>query len=414
MTAQLGHSPVRISRVVLGCMFPARLRQPDVEHIVHAAFDAGITSFDTAPLYDFHRGEEQLGRALRDRWQRVQILTKAGLRWDGTHGRELFSFTDSRGQKRVVRRDSRPESLRDEVRQSLLRLGADSVDLMQLHHPDEDTPIEQSIEVLEQLVRAGQIRAYGVSNFSPQQLEAACAAAGNRDAAGGGVAGAAGSGVAGAAGGGIAGAAGSGVAGAVGSGVAGAAGGGVAGAAGGGVAGAAGGGGAARGGVASLQSEYNLLQRWPERELLPLCLDRGVGFLAYSPLAKGVLAGHSRLRSGAERRSSRGSHYDDAVARLALRPALSGTLDALARAYGRSPAQLALTWLLAQPGVSGVVVGASSVAQVQELALAAEVKLPQQDVDALSNAFAHAGFWLKVAERVRGSVFGRVVRRVAD
>ncbi|HET8937020.1 MAG TPA: aldo/keto reductase [Polyangiales bacterium] len=353
MSAQLGHSGVRISRVVLGCMFPARLRQPDVEHIVHAAYDAGITSFDTAPLYDFHRGEEQLGRALRDRWQRVQILTKAGLRWDGTHGRELFSFTDSRGRRRVVRRDSRPESLRDEVRQSLLRLGADSVDLMQLHHPDEDTPIAQSIEVLQDLVRAGQIRAYGVSNFDAQQLEEACAA-------GGGATDAAGS------------------------------------------------------RVASLQSEYNLLQRWPEGELLPLCLDRGVGFLAYSPLAKGVLAGHSRLRSSAERRSSRGSHYDDAVARLALRPALSGTLDALAQAYGRSPAQLALSWLLAQPGVSGVVVGASSVAQVQELALAAEVRLPQQDVDALSSAFAHAGFWLKVADRVRGSVLGRVVRRVAD
>lgn len=378
MSAQLGHSPVRISRLVLGCMFPARLRQPDVEHIVHAAYDAGITSFDTAPLYDFHRGEEQLGRALRDRWQRVQILTKAGLRWDGTHGRELFSFEDSRGQQRVVRRDSRPDSLRDEVRQSLLRLGADSVDLMQLHHPDEDTPIAQSIEVLQDLVRAGQIRAYGVSNFSAQQLEAACAAAGNRAAAD----------AAGSAGAGVAGASASGDT----------------------AAGSAG----ARGGVASLQSEYNLLQRWPERELLPLCLDRGVGFLAYSPLAKGVLAGQSRLRSAAERRSSRGSHYDDAVARLALRPALSGTLDALARAYGRSPAQLALTWLLSQPGVTGVVVGASSVAQVQELALAAEVKLPQQDVDALSSAFGHAGFWLKVAERVRGSVLGRVVRRVAD
>lgn len=335
MTAQLG-----LSRVVLGCMFPAHLSHAEVEHIVHAACDAGITSFDTAPLYDFHRGEEQLGRALRDRRQRVQILTKAGLRWDGTHGRELFSFSDARGQKRVVRKDSRPDSLRDEVRQSLLRLGCDSVELVQLHQPDEDTPIAHSIAALQDLVRTGMIRAYGVSNFSAPQLEAACAA----------------------------------------------------------------------GEVATLQSEYNLLQRWPERELLPLCLRRGVGFLAYSPLAKGVLAGKSRLRSG---RSSRGSHYDDAVARVALRPALGGALDALARVSGRSSAQLALAWLLAQPGVSGVVVGASSVAQVQELARAAEIKLAQSDVDALSAAFARAGVWLKVAERVRGSVVGRIMQRVA-
>jgi aryl-alcohol dehydrogenase-like predicted oxidoreductase len=344
-TVQLGPSAVRISRVVLGCMFPARLSQVEVEHIVHAAVDAGITSFDTAPLYDFHRGEEQLGRALRDRLQRVQILTKAGLRWDSDHGRELFSFSDSRGQRRVVRKDSRPTSLREEARASLLRLGCEALDVLQLHHPDDDTPIGDSIAELEALRREGLIRSYGVSNFSPLQLEAACAAAGQN-------------------------------------------------------------------GLASLQSEYNLLQRWPERELLPLCLRRGLGFLAYSPLAKGVLAGHARLRSAPAQRSSRGSHYDDVIARVALRPALSGALDALAQASRLTPAQLALAWLLAQSAVSAVVVGASSVAQVEELARAATLQLPQRDINELSVAFARAGLWLKVAERVRGSALGRVVQRV--
>ncbi|HTU57708.1 MAG TPA: aldo/keto reductase, partial [Polyangiales bacterium] len=119
---------LRISRIVLGCMFSPRLSQAEIEHIVHAAHEAGITSFDTAPLYEFHRGEEQLGRALRGRWDRVQILTKAGLRWDSDHGRELFSFTDPRGEHRVVRRDSRGSSLREEVQASLLRLGCDALD----------------------------------------------------------------------------------------------------------------------------------------------------------------------------------------------------------------------------------------------------------------------------------------------
>jgi aryl-alcohol dehydrogenase-like predicted oxidoreductase len=332
---------LRISRVVLGCMFPARSSQAEIEHIVHAAHDAGITSFDTAPLYAFHRGEEQLGRALRGRWDRVQILTKAGLRWDGSHGRELFSFTDTRGERRVVRRDSRASSLREEVQASLLRLGCESLDLLQLHQPDEDTPIAESIDALQTLVREGLIRSFGVSNFSASQLEAACNA----------------------------------------------------------------------GEVASLQSEYNLLQRWPEQELLPICMRRGVAFLAYSPLAKGVLTGHSRLRSPADRRASRGSHYDDVVARLALRPAL-GALDGLAQASGHAPSQLALAWLLAQPGVSAVVAGASSVAQVQELARAAELKLTQSDVDTLSVAFARAGLFLKVADRVRNSPLGRVTQRV--
>ena len=333
---------LRTSRVVLGCMFSPRLSQAEIEHIVHAAHDAGITSFDTAPLYEFHRGEEQLGRALRGRWDRVQILTKAGLRWDGNHGRELFSFTDARGERRVVRRDSRPASLREEVQASLVRLGCETLDLLQLHQPDEDTPIADSIHALQALAREGLIRRFGVSNFSAPQLEAACDA----------------------------------------------------------------------GEVASLQSEYNLLQRWPEQELLPICVRRGVAFLAYSPLAKGVLAGHSRLRSPAERRSSRGSHYDDLVARLALRPALGGALDRLADASGHAPSQLALAWLLAQPGVTAVVAGASSVAQVEELARAAELKLTQADVDALSVAFARAGLLLKVADRVRSSPLGRVAQRV--
>lgn len=349
-SVQLGQSAVRISRVVLGCMFPARLSQPEIELIVHAACDAGITSFDTAPLYGFHRGEEQLGRALRDRRQRVQILSKAGLRWNEdaprAHGRELFSFTDARGRTKVVRRNSRPESLREEAHGSLKRLGVDALDVLQLHQPDDDTPIAHSIEALTELQREGVIRSYGVSNFSAPQLEAACVAAGS-------------------------------------------------------------------GGVVSLQSEYNLIERWPERELLPTCLRRGVGFLAYSPLAKGVLAGGSRLRSAGEERASAGSHYDDRLTRLALRPLLQGVLVELAQARGVSTAQLSLAWLLAQPGVSAVVVGASNVAQVQELARAAIVKVSQRDVDQLSKAFARASTWLKIAGRARSApLVGRVVQRL--
>jgi aryl-alcohol dehydrogenase-like predicted oxidoreductase len=332
-------------------MFPARLTQPEIDVIVHAACDAGITSFDTAPLYGFHRGEEQLGRALRDRRQQVQILSKAGLRWDKentprAHGRELFSFTDARGRTKVVRRNSRPESLREEAHGSLKRLGVDVVDVLQLHQPDDDTPIAHSIEALSELQRAGLIRSYGLSNFSAAQLEAACVAAGS-------------------------------------------------------------------GGVVSLQSEYNLIERSPERELLPACLRRGVGFLAYSPLAKGVLAGGSRLRSAGVERASAGSHYDDRLTRLALRPLLQGALVEIAQARNVSTAQLSLAWLLAQPGVSAVVVGASNVAQVQELARAATLRLSQRDVDQLSKTFARAGSWVRLAGRARSApVVGRVLGRL--
>lgn len=176
---RLGHTDIFITRVVLGCMFSSRLRPPELERILHAACDLGISSFDTAPLYGFFESERLVGRALRDRRARVQILSKAGLRWDDLHGQPLFSFPNAQGVQVHVRKDSRPASLRMQVEGSLQRLGIDTLDLLQIHHPDVDTPIAASIETLEALRREGKIRAFGVSNFSAQQLDQAVHAAPN-------------------------------------------------------------------------------------------------------------------------------------------------------------------------------------------------------------------------------------------
>lgn len=360
---QLADSAVKVSRVVLGCMFPARASAGDVERIVHAAHDAGITSFDTAPLYDFGRGEQRLGRALRDRRQRVQILTKAGLRWQGgsglgshrraqgrapEHGRVLFSFHDEAGVLRQVRIDSRPDSLAREARASLQRLGTDVVDLLQIHQPDEQTPIAESLGALAALQTEGVIRGFGVSNYSAPQLRLACEAAGPL-------------------------------------------------------------------GLTALQSEYSLLERWPERELLPICRQRGVGFLAYAPLAKGVLAAGSALGGPRALRASRGCRYDAPLARRALRGALITPLQELARARHASCAQVSLAWVLAQPGVSAVVVGASSIAQAQDIARASELTLSEDEVTSLSQAFARVMPWLKLSDRVQHTpLVGRLITRLFD
>lgn len=171
---RLGKSGLEISRVVLGCMWPERLDAAGVARLVHAAHDAGITAFDTAPLYGFHSSEELLGRAVRDRRQKVQLLTKAGLSWDGTHGEILFEIFDAAGKRLAVRKDSRPATLVAEVEGSLKRLGTDVIDLLQIHHPDPHTPLEDSLGALSELVRQGKVRTLGVSNFSPAQLERAC------------------------------------------------------------------------------------------------------------------------------------------------------------------------------------------------------------------------------------------------
>jgi aryl-alcohol dehydrogenase-like predicted oxidoreductase len=169
----LGRSAVEISRVVHGCM---AFDDDDARAVraIHAAFDAGVTTFDTAPLYAYGRSEELLGAALADRRSRAQILTKVGLRWDTEHGQVLFESKDRDGTPRVVRRDSRGASIRQEVEHSLRRLRVDVLDLVQIHRRDADTPIAESMAALADLVGEGKVRAVGVSNFSlPECREAA-------------------------------------------------------------------------------------------------------------------------------------------------------------------------------------------------------------------------------------------------
>jgi aryl-alcohol dehydrogenase-like predicted oxidoreductase len=317
--SRLGTSDVTVSRVVLGCMAFAPRTAADTARIVHAAFDHGITSFDTAPLYGYGESEEALGRALADRRQRVEILTKVGLRWDDVHGDVLFETVDA-GVRRVVRKDARPDSIRAEIARSLRRLGTDTIDLLQLHHPDPHTPLDDTLEALRALQRAGVVRAIGVSNVTAAQLRQA--AAGRHPP------------------------------------------------------------------VVAAQQEYSLLARQIESDLLPAARASGTALLAHSPLARGVLAG--RQLGGrpppADWRSSTGTFDARVVARV------NGTLEAvvlpIARAHGVTPGQLALAWVLAQPGVAAVIAGASTGATATENAAAADVSLPAPAAARLAQAFA--------------------------
>jgi aryl-alcohol dehydrogenase-like predicted oxidoreductase len=173
-TLPLGASPVQVSRVIHGCMGFSDDRAAAIR-AMHASFEAGVTSFDTAPLYGFGRNEEALAEAIADRRARVQVLTKLGLRWDAAHGRVLFEAVERDGARKVVRRDSRAESVKLEVERSLARLRVDALDLVQVHHRDLDTPIAETMAALEALVREGKVRAVGVSNYSGGELEEAAA-----------------------------------------------------------------------------------------------------------------------------------------------------------------------------------------------------------------------------------------------
>ena len=147
----------------------------ETARVVHAAFERGITSFDTAPLYGFGDSEIALGQAIADRRDRVQILSKVGLRWDDSHGQPLFEFVDAAGVRRTVRKDGRPQTLREEIERSLRRLGVETIDLLQLHHPDRLVPLDDTLEALRVLQRSGAVRAIGLSNVTAAELRQAVA-----------------------------------------------------------------------------------------------------------------------------------------------------------------------------------------------------------------------------------------------
>ncbi len=173
--ARLGQSDLEVSTLVFGSMGRTRQAESERRRVLDAAIDSGLTSIDTAPLYDFGDVERFLGDALGGRRDRVELLSKVGLRWDEDHGEVLFATPE-----RVVRRDSRPTAIRRDVEESLTRLRTDHLDLCQIHHPDRRVPIEEALGELTRLRDEGKIRHIGVSNVAATELASCIAFLGAR------------------------------------------------------------------------------------------------------------------------------------------------------------------------------------------------------------------------------------------
>ncbi|MEO7753628.1 MAG: aldo/keto reductase [Terracoccus sp.] len=215
---QLGDSGLTVSAVGLGCNnFGRRVDQEGTTAVVRAALDHGITLFDTADIYGQGESEELLGRALGAERENVVLATKFGMDMQGANGPDW----GVRGSRRYIRKA---------VEASLRRLGTDWIDLYQLHRPDPQTPIEETLAALDELVRDGLVRYLGSSNFSGWQVVDAdwtARAAGTER-------------------------------------------------------------------FVSAQNEYSLLERDVEDELVPACEHVGVGLLPFFPLASGLLTGKYR------------------------------------------------------------------------------------------------------------------------
>jgi aryl-alcohol dehydrogenase-like predicted oxidoreductase len=300
---------LEVSVVGLGCNnFGRRLDTAATAHVVHAALDAGINFLDTADVYGGTRSEEYLGRALAGRRDQVVLATKFGMAVD------------------EQRRGARPEYVRRALEDSLRRLMTDRIDLYQLHQPDPEVPIADTLGALDGLVQAGKVREIGCSNFSAEQLREALAAARA---------------------------------------------------------------GAAR--FVSVQNEYSLLQREPEREVLAECERLGLAFIPYFPRASGLLTGKYRRGQPAPAgtRLAAGGRFAGLLSERNL--ALVEALTEFAGARGHVLLELAISWLLSRPAVASVIAGVTSPEQVAMNASAAGWRLTPADLAEVDAVLARTG-----------------------
>jgi len=309
---RLGSSGLKISRICLGMMSFGSLKDRNwhldedaAEPIVRRAVEAGITFFDTADMYSNGLTEEITGRLLgklfphRDDYvlaTKLYFPMGPGPNDGGLSRKHVMSAIDA----------------------SLRRLGADYVDLYQIHRWDDETPIEETMAALHDVVRAGKARYIGASSMYAWQFAkaqyVAQAAGWTR--------------------------------------------------------------------FVSMQNHYNLAYREEEREMIPLCLDQGVGVIPWSPLARGLLAG------------SRGRGGTPATVRATSDPyaeELYGAADfdvvdvvaAVAEERGLAPAQIALAWLLGKPAVSAPIVGVTKPEHLEDAIAAVDVRLSKTEIERL-------------------------------
>lgn len=178
---KLGESGLELSAITYGAfaiggtMWGGNEKQDSIK-AVHASLDNGVTSIDTAPFYGLGESEELIGQAIKGRSRdKIQLLTKFGLVWDGSNNGagEYFFDATHQGKNYPVYKFGSKANIIKEVEESLKRLGTDYIDLLQIHWPDNATPISETMEAMDALLKEGKIRAAGVCNYNLQQIQEA-------------------------------------------------------------------------------------------------------------------------------------------------------------------------------------------------------------------------------------------------
>jgi aryl-alcohol dehydrogenase-like predicted oxidoreductase len=313
---RLGNTGLKVSRLCLGAMTygtpewrPWVLDEAASRPFIARALEHGINFFDTADMYSRGVSEQVLGRALKELTTRDQVVvaTKA-----------YYPITDGPNNRGLSRKH-----LFNAIDGSLSRLGVDYVDLYQIHRFDRETPVEETLEALHDIVKAGKVRYIGASSMFAWQFMKMLAVADSH--------------------------------------------------------------GWTR--FVSMQNHYNLVYREEEREMLPLCREEGIGVIPWSPLARGFLAGNRR---GADRGETVRARTDDFAHKLYYTESdfiIADRAVDLAKRRGVKPTQIALAWLLAKPGVTAPIIGASKLPHLDEAVAAIDLRLDPEEVTFLEEPY---------------------------
>jgi aryl-alcohol dehydrogenase (NADP+) len=312
----LGNTGLKVSRICLGMMSYGSsswrdwvLSEEDSRPFIKRALETGINFFDTADLYSLGVSEEVTGRALLDfaRRDEVVIATK------------VFSAMGDKPNQRGLSR----KHILDGIDASLKRLGTDYVDLYQIHRWDDETPVEETLEALHDVVKAGKARYIGASSMYAWQFAKALYVSRMN--------------------------------------------------------------GWTR--FVSMQNHYNLIYREEEREMIPLCISEGVGVIPWSPLARGFLAGNRTRDRGGETTRSKSDGFAHQMYYQENDFATLDRVVELAKQRGCSPAQIALAWMLHKPGITSPIIGATRMQHLDEAVAAVEISLTPGEMSYLEECY---------------------------
>ena len=286
------------------------LEEEESRPFIKRALEAGINFFDTADMYSVGVSEEIVGRALHDYGpgrDRIVVATK------------VYNAMGEDPNQRGLSRKHIMHAIDD----SLRRLKTDYIDLYQIHRFDYTTPIEETIEALDDVVRSGKALYIGASSMFAWQFAKMLYKADEL--------------------------------------------------------------GAAR--FTTMQNHYNLVYREEEREMIPLCLDEKIGIIPWSPLARGFLAGNRTKQNFGETVRAKTDEYAQGIYYQDSDFAVVDRVSEIAKKRGVSNAQIALAWVLAQPGITSPIVGASKMHHLDDAIAALSIKLDDAELKSLAEPY---------------------------